>query len=638
MSEIKRLNYFIGQFLTADDFLDEQAYHLAQRRRNNRLRYGPGILDGGFLVTPGLTVDSIEVGAGTAIDREGQEIVLLDPVTLNIAAASAGDHYLVVYYKEEQDDADKRKDGVYEGAIRITERTKIELRDVLPSSDKVGLELAIARISVTVDAAGQRQVAIRNDDALGQPLRQPSRLQYSNEGGNKLVVYDTGPTDRYGFGLNSGNLNAFVPTGGRFSLRQNGYDGTEVFSVAGTGECALLSGALSVDKSWLPNPVFAGTTFTTKANLKLDGDSSLCLHAQNGLAALVVDGPIMSTESGAYFAGNVGIGTTTPKSALQVVGAAVVNDGLGVGSAAANNSNMAAGSLTIGSTERSFGGGTGWNSDTAGLLLETKDNTEIAVHDAGKRLASLAYYEGTQTDGSDRNRITIGRDMGWGTISEVALMGQVRVKGDLTVDGELYLANGHTWISGYVDFYLAAVAPNVVVRSPWIDSSLGPGPLQVQVAMAADDGTIIGMDATAKFKVSAQVDPASGKIRIDAARTDTSVNSVRIRWWAASTQDLGLSASAGLRLAFVEPKWDAGFDGYSISTVRLIVAMDPNVDLAWSVLMGRGRVEVETSTTAVFYLPPDRNDDEYFTVVASSVDENFPGSASVRFWFTNLGD
>jgi hypothetical protein len=113
--------------------------------------------------------------------------------------------------------------------------------------------------------------------------------------------------------------------------------------------------------------------------------------------------------------GNVGIGATQPEARLTVHGTAVISNGNGY---ATRNNYMAAGSLTIGSTDANYGGGAKWNANTAGLLLEAKDNTEIAVHDAGTRLASLLYFEGDAA-----NRITIGRDMGWGRIKQVRVMG-----------------------------------------------------------------------------------------------------------------------------------------------------------------------------------------------------------------------
>ena len=105
--------------------------------------------------------------------------------------------------------------------------------------------------------------------------------------------------------------------------------------------------------------------------------------------------------------GKLGIGTTTPHGALDVRGAVTITTPT-QDSVATKTGYMAAGSLNIGSIGANFGGGQGWNGNTAGLMLECADNTEIAVHDSGTRVASLMYYQG----GS--NTITMGRDMGWG--------------------------------------------------------------------------------------------------------------------------------------------------------------------------------------------------------------------------------
>ncbi|HYO99128.1 MAG TPA: hypothetical protein VER76_02845 [Pyrinomonadaceae bacterium] len=119
--------------------------------------------------------------------------------------------------------------------------------------------------------------------------------------------------------------------------------------------------------------------------------------------------------------GNVGIGTTNPLSRLDVAGAGNI---WASSRFAVPNNHMALGSLTIGNLSANFGGGSGWNANTAGLMLETADNTEIAVHDNVQRLASLLYFEGGAA-----NRITMGRNMGWGQISTIALHGDVTVAG-----------------------------------------------------------------------------------------------------------------------------------------------------------------------------------------------------------------
>ena len=75
---------------------------------------------------------------------------------------------------------------------------------------------------------------------------------------------------------------------------------------------------------------------------------------------------------------------------------------------------MASGSLTIGGTTANYGTGVNqWSSSTAGLLMECADYTEICVHDAGTRVASLMHYDGLN------NKIFIGRNKGWGEISGV---------------------------------------------------------------------------------------------------------------------------------------------------------------------------------------------------------------------------
>jgi hypothetical protein len=113
--------------------------------------------------------------------------------------------------------------------------------------------------------------------------------------------------------------------------------------------------------------------------------------------------------------GNVGIGVTpNAYSKLSVQGRANIHAGTPY---AVPNNLMAAGSLTIGDTTISYGGGnaTAWASggNPAGLMLECADNTEIAVHDAGNVLASFFYYRGGYSNNSS-NLLTIGRDMGWG--------------------------------------------------------------------------------------------------------------------------------------------------------------------------------------------------------------------------------
>lgn len=142
--------------------------------------------------------------------------------------------------------------------------------------------------------------------------------------------------------------------------------------------------------------------------------------------------------------GRVGVGTSDACTKLEVIGGALISNGSGF---AVQANYMASGSLTIGGTSTGYGGGWGWGSSTAGLLLETKGTTEIAVHDAGTRLTSLLYY--------NDNRITIGRDMGW-NVTPVIVAGNMGI-GTRNPDAKLHLvdvpqdAHGHTLLIGQTD-------------------------------------------------------------------------------------------------------------------------------------------------------------------------------------------
>jgi len=106
----------------------------------------------------------------------------------------------------------------------------------------------------------------------------------------------------------------------------------------------------------------------------------------------------------------IGIGTAAPNCSLDIRGVVGITNTVPY---AVPNNFMRAGTLTIGDGSLNYGGGSSWNSNTAGFMMECLNTTECAIHDSGDRLVSFMYYSG--------NKIGIGRDMGWGVIAGVGI-------------------------------------------------------------------------------------------------------------------------------------------------------------------------------------------------------------------------
>jgi hypothetical protein len=153
-----------------------------------------------------------------------------------------------------------------------------------------------------------------------------------------------------------------------------------------------------------------------------------------------------------YFNGNVGIGTTNPRCRLDVIGICAINNG---NPYSITNNHLLPGALCIGDTGTNYGNNFGWVSNTAGLMMECDNNTEIAIHDNGKRVASFMQYQGDNT-----NKFTIGRDMGWGEISNINMLGNIGI-GTTNNSSSKLCINANVSDKGLFDF---ATCPCVITH------------------------------------------------------------------------------------------------------------------------------------------------------------------------------
>jgi len=117
---IKRVHYFNGQFLVADDFSVEQTYHIDMLKMHNKDIHGWGVVKG-FKVS--VKDNKIQVTQGMAIDDQGRQIILKTDSQLDIAPPKSGGIYLC--YKETP--CDKSDNACNSDDTRILEEPQFSL-------------------------------------------------------------------------------------------------------------------------------------------------------------------------------------------------------------------------------------------------------------------------------------------------------------------------------------------------------------------------------------------------------------------------------------------------------------------------------------------------------------------------------
>jgi hypothetical protein len=149
-------------------------------------------------------------------------------------------------------------------------------------------------------------------------------------------------------------------------------------------------------------------------------NSNTAIGTSNVSEIFEVKGGNAKFGSNLYVMSNMSIGLSNPLCAFDLYNG-VANIWSGLRYAVPNNF-MAPGSLTIGDGSKNYGGGIGWSANTAGIMLECSNNTEICVHDYATRIASLMYYQGSPSS----NVITLGRSIGT-TNSTISIPGYLGI-------------------------------------------------------------------------------------------------------------------------------------------------------------------------------------------------------------------
>ncbi len=157
---LKRLNYFKGQFLKAQDFKDEQQYHIESLKKYGRNLYTWGILRG---LVPEERGTGLLIKKGAAIDSEGRILILSQE---EIIGNFPGKFFYIVLVHQE-----KAMDAVSETGI--TGDTRI-------------LETAEIKVSMTADPKkevilGKVNINEQNKPEIDTSLRRYSGIPFYSE-------------------------------------------------------------------------------------------------------------------------------------------------------------------------------------------------------------------------------------------------------------------------------------------------------------------------------------------------------------------------------------------------------------------------------------------------------------------------
>jgi hypothetical protein len=99
-ARLKRVRFFQGQLLSANDFQAEQEYWLEKQRRHNRTVHGYGVVSG---LNVSVADNIVSVSPGMAFDRRGNELVV--PQCLRLSLGPPGRiAYVTARYEERETD------------------------------------------------------------------------------------------------------------------------------------------------------------------------------------------------------------------------------------------------------------------------------------------------------------------------------------------------------------------------------------------------------------------------------------------------------------------------------------------------------------------------------------------------------
>jgi hypothetical protein len=167
----KRTRFFDGQFLTDQDFVDEQKFHLDRQRRHQRVLHVSGVCEG--LEVAATALNAVSVGPGTAVDADGRTLALAAAVAVDLAAATFnGKSGITVYLTYQEVSTDQQKGQGSADDTRWLERPVVVR--LLPGEPFTGATPPVPLAQLAVDGRGSVTVDLTNRQYAGVRLPGPA--------------------------------------------------------------------------------------------------------------------------------------------------------------------------------------------------------------------------------------------------------------------------------------------------------------------------------------------------------------------------------------------------------------------------------------------------------------------------------
>jgi Chaperone of endosialidase len=236
----KRPRYFAGQYLLEDDFELEQDYARDRLQRYTRSLHVSGIADGLIASKPNdpTLKLAVDISAGTAIDRQGRQVVLLESRQVDLSKdlvetvkLDDGSYILSIRYDEQETEP---QDGNTSTNRRILENPAFKLSSSAASDDFMAISKLTIKDGIVSIADDSNSVRKYTGWRLPGSSNNPLTLRSEGDRASNLAVLSgsLSVTDKVGIGTTDPKQQLVVNSG-KASIGYNDAQQTAALAVNG---------------------------------------------------------------------------------------------------------------------------------------------------------------------------------------------------------------------------------------------------------------------------------------------------------------------------------------------------------------------------------------------------------------------